>query len=198
MFGRRVMARTLRACLLVYCTLLLSCQPPQGVLMPLAEDGVKLSTTKYANDTAEATGGTLVVKVFGEWEKPDNYYLTFVIQNTGERAVSLDFKNVELVNGSGTKAVLAGLGEKQSVSDSRKFNLYTANPQSNTAPTATLAAREQKVFDAVYGYAPEAKTGVVFGERMTLRFAPSAHAGGATPKISFTFNCAEKPEAGAR
>lgn len=194
---RRGKASVVRACLLISCTLLLSCQPPQGILMPIAQDGVKVSTTKHANDTAEVTGGNLVVKVYGEWENPDNYYLTFVIQNTGERAVSLDFKTVELVNNSGTKAVLAGLGEKQNAGDARKFNLYTANPQSNTAPTATLGAREQKVFDAVYGYPPEAKTGVVFGERMTLRFAPSAHVGSATPKISFTFTCAEKPKAGA-
>jgi hypothetical protein len=186
-----------RAALVVYCALLLSCQPPQGILMPLAQDGVRLSNTKYANDTAEATGGALTVKVFGEWENPDNYYLTFVVQNTGERALSLDFNTVELTNQSGTKAVLAGLGEKRNLQDARKFNLYTINPKSNTDARATLAAREQKVFDAVYGYAPEAKAGVVFGERMTLRFAAPAHAGAATPKIVFTFNCAEKPATGA-
>lgn len=187
----------LRAALIIYCALFVSCQPPQGILLPVAQDGVKLSATKYPNDTAEATGGDLVVKVFGEWENPDNYYLTFVVQNTSERAVSLDFKTVELVNNSGTKAVLAGLGEKKNLADARKFNLYTLNPSSNTTPTATLGAHEQKVFDAVYGYAPEAKAGVVFGEKMTLRFAPHAHAGGAAVAIVFTFNCAEKPGTGA-
>lgn len=197
MMRRRDRAGIVRAALLVYCSLLLSCQPPEGVLMPVAQDGVKLLTTRYANDTAEATSGNLSIKVFGEWENPDNYYLTFVIQNTSERAVTLDFKSVELANNNGTKAVLAGLGEKQNLNDARKFNIYTANPASNTAPNATLAAREQKVFDAVYGYAPEAKAGVVAGEKMTLRLTPSAHAGAATAKIVFTFNCAEKPGAGA-
>lgn len=186
-----------RAALLVCCSLLVACQPARGVLMPLAQDGVKLSATRYANDTAEAASGDLLIKVFGEWENPNNYYLTFVIQNTGERVVNLDFKTIELVNRSGTKTMLLGLGEKQDLNDVRKFNLYTANPASNTAPTATLAAREQKVFDAVYGYAPEAKAGVVLGEQMTLRFALPARAGDAATNILFTFNCAETPGAGA-
>jgi hypothetical protein len=194
---RRDATNIVRAALLPYCLLLLSCQPPQGVLLPLAQEGVKLSTTRYANDTAEAASGDLSIKVFGEWEKPGTYYLTFIIQNTSERVVNLDFETIELVNRSGTKTLLAGLGEKQNLNDARQFNLYTSNPASNTAPTATLAAREHKVFDAVYGYAPEAKAGVVIGERMTLRFAPATRAGDAAAKILFTFNCAEQPGAGA-
>lgn len=194
---RRDKTAILRVALLLYSLLLMSCQPTQGILRPSAQEGVKLSTTKYPNDTAEATSDNLVIKVLGEWENPDNYYLTFVIHNTSERAVSLDFKTVELANSSGTTAMLAGLGEKQNLNDARKFNLYTANPSSNTAPVASLAAHEQKVFDAVYGYAPEAKAGVVAGEKMTLRLTPPGPAGGSAARIVFIFSCAEKPGAGA-
>lgn len=185
------------AALLICCLTQTSCQPPHGVLMPVGQAGAKLSTTRYVNDTAEVSSGNLVIKVFGEWESPDSFYLTLAVENTGGQPVSLDFKAVELINSRGAKATLAGLGERQSFDDARRFNLYTANPRSNTDPSVTIAAREQKIFDAVYGYRPGRESDIVVGEAVSLH-VPSAADGSAAGKIVLTFKCAEMPGGAAR
>jgi hypothetical protein len=91
-------------CVLWLACLLVACQPDKGDLLPLAQDGAEISTAIVNGDTAQISRGNLVVKARGRWqalESATDFHLE--VGNAGDKALTLDLTQAELVNAQGER-----------------------------------------------------------------------------------------------
>lgn len=85
--------------LVACCLVLTACPPEGGELVPLAQEGAQLLTTKFSNDTISITREQVNIKAHGFWSIADSRTSVILdISNLNAEALMVDFNRFELQN----------------------------------------------------------------------------------------------------
>ncbi|MCA1592077.1 MAG: hypothetical protein LC754_05390 [Acidobacteria bacterium] len=172
---------------LVCCLFLTACQPEGGDLLPLAQEGVRIRSTKYKKDVvAQVERNEVTINAHGQWSVMRHATdFKLEITNAEDTAIAVNFKEALLVN---------ALDEHLKVS-SITFRDGSAAPASGSDFAPLIIERGQtREIDLGFGIqAQDTKSGADYlGKTATLRLpVKTGNAASGTVDFVFSFKYAE-------
>jgi hypothetical protein len=162
-----------------------ACSQLMGFLMPVVKPGIELSTTRAKNDTALAKTENARLAVFGEWfSKSTTYYLTFVIENNGQKDITINFGKLGIKN---VRIQQSQVGFVRDLKNSTVDNNYSAGSDVMNS-TVIIKPLEKKTYQVSYTATASDGRGIVTNE--TVNFMLPGEAINSETDVIFEFRCA--------
>lgn len=187
----RSLKRWYTAALIMLCCLSGACSPPEGLLMPVARPGMQISSTRAKGDTVRAASANANVTVSGMWQQPFIYRLTITVENTGQRDLKIDFRELRPANERIAGADLTSVAEMPApLSSGAEIKYIFASGDDVSKSAVTVGPRQTRVYGVSYTVATRDKKIIEGGETVEYKF-PSQVLNGETGvgDIVFSFEC---------
>ena len=81
----------LLAIFLLFFVLILGCQPSGGELLPIGDNGVQITSSRFENDTVVISQNDITVKCYGSWDGNGNFDLRVIVTNSSAKTISIIF-----------------------------------------------------------------------------------------------------------
>jgi len=114
-FGNKIQINSkINLCLivLIFFLLVLGCQPSGGDLIPIAGEGIEITTSRFENDTVMITDNGLTLKFYGSWGGGDGVVLRVLVKNETGKTVKINFDNFLLENGKQKRETVSSVIDK--------------------------------------------------------------------------------------
>lgn len=187
----RSLSRVFFAALLAACCTLGACSPPSGVLMPVARPGIQVSSTRAKGDTVRAANANASVTIFGGWQDNFEFNFTVTVENTGQRDLKLDFRELRPANERIASADLTSVAEMPApLSSGEAINYIFSSGDDPMKSLVTVKPQQSKVYGVSYTVAMRDKKIIEGGETVEYKFPSqvlNGEAGGGD--IVFSFEC---------
>lgn len=85
----------------LFFTLVLGCQPEGGELLPINNEGLEITSSRFENDTAVINDNGFEIKVFGSWD--GRAKVRVIIENNSGNSVRFDFNKSIVLDSRGEK-----------------------------------------------------------------------------------------------
>lgn len=182
---------TLPALLLTLCCSLGACSAQEGLLMPVARPGAQISSTRAKGDTIRATTASAGITVSGMWQQPYIYRFTVTVENTGQRDLKIDFREMKPANERIAGAELTSVAEMPApLSPGPEISYIFSSGDDVSKSVVTVKPRQTRVYGVSYSVATRDNKIIKSGETVGYKFPSEVLNGEAgAGDIVFTFEC---------
>lgn len=89
--------------------MVLGCQPEGGELLPIENGNIRISSSRFENDTAVVEDKNFKITIYGTWD--GRAKVRAVIENIGEDNVRIDFNSSKILDSSGEDVKIDSIDE---------------------------------------------------------------------------------------